>query len=282
MVFFLRLQPFFSMLRPRTPSTPTVVVADEDGMTSPNKIAAPHTTRNVLRFALETLSEVSSNIPFGEILSSVINPLLKIADRIEQTSANNKDLAELATRIGILAPIVSDMVTGNVEGCRIIETLRDQLQLIKRDLAAMIRCTEEIQSITEDLGKTKKTKKLQDFFNSAEIAAIVARHNLVLDRLITDALFVLSREHMKVVQRALLKWQASGSFDAQFKFGHITGGVGGTGGKGRIGGHGGIGEGPKLAVGAGQSWKVEKISGALLFVYATYSAVPSGSADELH
>jgi hypothetical protein len=43
----------------------------------------PHTGRNVLKFALSTLSSVSSNIPFGSVLSSVIDPLLNIINRIE-------------------------------------------------------------------------------------------------------------------------------------------------------------------------------------------------------
>jgi transcriptional regulator len=43
----------------------------------------PHTGRNALKFALKTLSSVSSNIPFGSVLSSVIDPLFDIADRIE-------------------------------------------------------------------------------------------------------------------------------------------------------------------------------------------------------
>jgi hypothetical protein len=44
---------------------------------------AAHTGRNILTLTLRTLSSVSSNIPFGSILSSAIDPLLDITERIE-------------------------------------------------------------------------------------------------------------------------------------------------------------------------------------------------------
>ncbi|KAJ6587891.1 hypothetical protein B0H19DRAFT_1057192 [Mycena capillaripes] len=56
----------------------------------PNKISTTthipetlHTGRNVLKFALSTPSSVSSYILFGSVLSSVIDPLLDIFNRIE-------------------------------------------------------------------------------------------------------------------------------------------------------------------------------------------------------
>ncbi|KAJ6587889.1 hypothetical protein B0H19DRAFT_1366685 [Mycena capillaripes] len=64
----------------------------------------PHTRRNVLKFALSTLSSVSNNIPFGSNLSSALGPLLDIVNRIEQTLVNTQDLVKLAAPIELLSP----------------------------------------------------------------------------------------------------------------------------------------------------------------------------------
>ncbi|KAJ7131566.1 hypothetical protein C8R43DRAFT_957062 [Mycena crocata] len=202
------------------------------------KIPGPHTARNVLKFSLQTLSKISSNIPFGEILGSVIDPLLEIADRIEQTSTNAVGLFDLATRIALLGPIVTEMAKiDESRGRKMAEALE-----------------REIKSITEDLRNAEKQNKLKDFFNSVETASIVANHNSALDRLVGDANFVNIHENMKYIREALLKWQSS-------PVALFEGGVGGTGGKAWIGGEGGDGEGPRVEMRPGEHWKVEKISG---------------------
>jgi hypothetical protein len=41
------------------------------------------TSKNAVKFVLETLNSVSSNIPFGSILGGVLQPLLAVTVRIE-------------------------------------------------------------------------------------------------------------------------------------------------------------------------------------------------------
>jgi hypothetical protein len=62
----------------------------------------PHTGRNILKFALKTLSTISSNIPFGSVLSSVIDPLLDIVNRIE------------VSRIRLIAQLILTRIPANV------------------------------------------------------------------------------------------------------------------------------------------------------------------------
>ncbi|KAJ7466552.1 hypothetical protein FB451DRAFT_1261187 [Mycena latifolia] len=94
--------------------------------------AGLHTAQNVLTTTLRMLSSVSSNIPFGSILSSVIDPLLDITDRIQQVSTNAQGLAELAARIELLTPIVSDLAIHKPEkGRAIVEALKRSVECSK-------------------------------------------------------------------------------------------------------------------------------------------------------
>ncbi|KAJ7735878.1 hypothetical protein DFH07DRAFT_779897 [Mycena maculata] len=132
-----------------------------------------HTGRNVLRVALKTLSSVSSNIPFGSVLSSVIDPLLDIADRIEQTSVNAQGLIQLAARIELLAPLVSEMANERPQQGRVI------VEALQR----------ELQSITKDLDDAYSHGKLNQFFNGTDNASSLSKHNQNLARTIADATY---------------------------------------------------------------------------------------------
>ncbi|KAF7373294.1 hypothetical protein MSAN_00538500 [Mycena sanguinolenta] len=63
----------------------------------------------MLKYALTTLGLISSSIPVTGILGSVIDPILDITERIEQTSDNATGLTQLALRIERLTPIVIQM-----------------------------------------------------------------------------------------------------------------------------------------------------------------------------
>jgi hypothetical protein len=104
-----------------------------------------------LKFSLTTLSGIARNIPCVAMLSSVIDPLLAIADRIEvkptfttidavlpfyiqQTAANKKGLVELAIRLDLLTPILSKTATKD-------ESLgTDVVEAVKRSLVPSTLC----------------------------------------------------------------------------------------------------------------------------------------------
>ncbi|KAJ7182339.1 hypothetical protein C8R43DRAFT_3179 [Mycena crocata] len=156
-------------IRRHDPTT-DVVTTQTDQSSTPKYTDTAHTALNVLKFSLETLDTVSNNIPLAAILSSVIGPILDIVDRIEQTSANKEGLAELAARIELLAPIVSEMAENNpVQGQKIIEALE-----------------REFESIARDLATAREQGRLSRFFNSADTASSLSKHNCVLAQLIGD------------------------------------------------------------------------------------------------
>ncbi|KAF8174632.1 hypothetical protein K438DRAFT_113820 [Mycena galopus ATCC 62051] len=70
---------------------------------------ARRTASNALYFALKTLSSISNNVPMAGALGAIIEPLLDITSRIEQSSVNAEGLIQLAARIERLAPIVEEM-----------------------------------------------------------------------------------------------------------------------------------------------------------------------------
>ncbi|KAJ6537349.1 hypothetical protein DFH09DRAFT_1369110 [Mycena vulgaris] len=139
---------------------------------------APKTAQNVLKVSLMTLSSVACNIPFGAVLSSVIDPLLNITDRIEQTSSNTRGLIELATRIELLTPVVS-------------KTAKERSA---RDRFIVDALNQELQSITKDLGDARSQGKFEQFFNSTDNASSLARHNAALTKMIADSTFVTVHE----------------------------------------------------------------------------------------
>ncbi|KAJ7717545.1 hypothetical protein B0H16DRAFT_436717 [Mycena metata] len=201
------------------------------------------TTRNVLKFSLSTLSTISANIPFGSGLSAVIEPLLTIVDRIEQMSSNAQGLVELAARIELLAPVVSEMAE-NPGGSKIIERLQ-----------------RELESITTDLEAARTHGKLNQFFNSDDNSSSLQKHNMTLAQLIADSTMVTVHEVLKSVQEFQ---QSRFEFDTEptFELGDITGGFGGAGSSGlRIGGQGGDGEGPTIDMDPEYRWKMGDVSG---------------------
>ncbi|KAF7373307.1 hypothetical protein MSAN_00540000 [Mycena sanguinolenta] len=131
------------------------------------------TAVNVLLFALRTLSNITSNIPMAGVLSGIIDPLLDIVGQIQQTSANERSLAELAARVERLTPIVTQMAqydpkTGQV----IVQRLQQELELM-----------------TEDLKMASARGKLTQFFNNVSNASTLQKTNTALDRMITDSMF---------------------------------------------------------------------------------------------
>ncbi|KAJ7504853.1 hypothetical protein B0H11DRAFT_2343182 [Mycena galericulata] len=259
-------KPFFFH---KTPRRPHAVTIPEDKCTSPfseqphktlseeddNRLPtqsrgseATHTTFNALKLALTTLSAVSSNIPLAGVLSGVIDPLLAIADRIQQTSDNKKGLVELASRIELLAPVLCE--TGKSE--------QAQLQLVK----ALHR---ELDSIKEDLEAASSRGILTQFFNSADNSSSLAKHNTTLTQMISDATFATVNEVLKTLQTLEFKFSQSppGVGDEGInEMGNITGSFGGTGGHARIGGQGGEGEGPQLDISTQDPsrWRIGDIS----------------------
>ncbi|KAJ7502692.1 hypothetical protein B0H11DRAFT_2188470 [Mycena galericulata] len=217
---------------------------------------ATHTAINVLKLALTTLSAVSSNIPLAGVLSGVIDPLLAIADRIQQTSDNQKGLVELSARIELLAPVLSE--TGNnrrIQG-QLVEALN---RLLERRVLYR-----ELYSIKEDLDAASSRGTLAQFFNSEDNSSSLAKHNATLTQMIADSTFSTVNEVLKNVQA--LEWKFSQSPPAVGaeginEMGNITGGLGGTGGHARTGGQGGEGDGPQLDISAQERWKIGDISG---------------------
>ncbi|KAJ6580358.1 hypothetical protein DFH09DRAFT_1309685 [Mycena vulgaris] len=216
-----------------------------------------HTAKNVLKVALKTLSSVSSNIPFGSILSSVINPLLDITDRIEVT------LHRL--------PSCKHMIEYYYSKSQQIAKPEQSQGLVE----ALQR---ELQSITKDLNDAQAQGRLEQFFNSADTSSSLAKHNMTLAQMIADYTFVAIHEVLKALQDLerenlqcpigsqgkLFSDLLSLAFIpgvGRIEMGDITGGFGGTGGSARMGGEGGEGEGPTLEMHSEEHWKVGDISG---------------------
>ncbi|KAJ7450534.1 hypothetical protein FB451DRAFT_1285452 [Mycena latifolia] len=221
---------------------------EADSLSRLPRAEAPRTARNALILALQTLSSVARNTPIGAFLSSAIDALLDIANRIEQVAGNTQGLAELAARIEFLTPIVSEMLEDSPEKSRVV------INALRR----------ELQSITEDLNDAISQNKLEQFFNSADTASSVAKHNTTLAQMIADSTFVAVHEVLKSLhdlERKLVESSAALIPPGQVEMGDIIGGFGGTGGSGRIGGEGGEGGGPKLEMSHDEDWKIGNISG---------------------
>ncbi|KAF8174665.1 hypothetical protein K438DRAFT_2023095 [Mycena galopus ATCC 62051] len=110
------------------------------------------TASHVLYFALKTLSSISNRC-------------------IEQSSVNEQGLIQLATRIERLTPIVEEMT----------ESDPDRGQAIVLDLQT------ELASMATDLEEASQRGKLNQFFNSADDASALSKHNTVLTQMIADS-----------------------------------------------------------------------------------------------
>ncbi|KAJ7352703.1 hypothetical protein DFH08DRAFT_1078313, partial [Mycena albidolilacea] len=238
----------------RTSPAPTAKRSDsqkksERGQESP--VIHPETIQtasNVLYFALRTLSSISSNIPLGGLLSGIIEPLLDITGRIQQTSANAQGLIQLAARIDRLTPILSDMAERDpIMG----QTIVDNLQ-------------QELWAMTKDLEVARSRGKLNQFFNSADNASSLERHNMALAQMIADSTLVTLNEVLKSLREMEnKKLQDPSSSEPPIVLSHVCGGLGGTGGNAHIGGEGGEGGGPQLRLDADERYKLDKISGGI-------------------
>jgi len=247
-----------SIRKLRTTPTPTVKthILDNTQISErslpeekPPPIISPDTLRtasNVLYFALRTLSSISSNIPFASVLSSIIDPLLDITMRIEQTSANAQGLVQLAARIELLTPIVSGMAKKNPNsGQTILEALQ-----------------QELQSIMKDLEAARSQGKLNQFFHSTDTASSLQKHNMTLAQMIADSTFVTVHEvPQSVHELERPKSQEFSPSEIQIVLGDVTGGLGSPGCNALVGGEGGEGEGPKLDINPDERRKVCNISG---------------------
>ncbi|KAJ7113617.1 hypothetical protein C8R44DRAFT_796795 [Mycena epipterygia] len=189
-------------------------------------------------------------MPMAAMLSSIIDPLLVIMERIEQTSDNQQGLNALAARIRVLTPIVSELAKNNsIQG-------RLMIQALER----------ELQSITQDLEAASLRSSLDQFFNSTHNASSLAKHNAILAQMIADSTLVTVHEVLKTVQDLEHSKILQSSPPIEIiERADITGGLGGPGGRGRTGGQGGDGEGPQLAIRTDELQKLGNVSGEFLF-----------------
>ncbi|KAJ7875256.1 hypothetical protein B0H14DRAFT_61608 [Mycena olivaceomarginata] len=180
----------FPVRKART--VPTTKRSDSErksGQDIPQKkpLITPETVRtasNVLDFALRTLSTISSGIPLGGALSGIIEPLLEITGRIQQSSVNEQGLIQLATRIERITPIVTELA----------ETNPNKSQAIVQELLW------ELVLITRDLDAARSRGKLNQFFNSAYNASSLEKHNMALAKMIADSTLVTVNEVLRLLR----------------------------------------------------------------------------------
>ncbi|KAJ7715212.1 hypothetical protein B0H16DRAFT_510210 [Mycena metata] len=199
--FFRRLSSFRKNRRRSPSSVPDATVQNDEEKPSGS---APPTGQNVLKFALQTLSVASANVPFASVLNAAIEPLLAVTDRIEQISFNTQGLFELTARIELLTPIVSEMGE-NLRGEKIIDGLK-----------------REFQSITNDLDVAQLRGKLHQFFNSVDNTSSLQKHNAILAQLIADATLLTVHEVLKSV-RDIERTKFQLDVSSTFELGDITG-----------------------------------------------------------
>ncbi|KAJ6508648.1 hypothetical protein C8R45DRAFT_1169130 [Mycena sanguinolenta] len=196
------------------------------------------TAANVLVFSLKTLSGISTSIPVVGALSGIIDTVLEIVGQVQQTSANEQSLAQLAARIERLTPIVTQIAKDDpLKGQDIVDKLR-----------------KELAWMAEQLNAAKARGKLAQFFNSADNSSIIQMHNMALDQMIADSTFLTVQEVAKSLR------DLENSKLQQFNT-DITGGTGGDGGRGDIGGEGGEGDGPQVDMDPDERAQIGKISG---------------------
>ncbi|KAJ7835353.1 hypothetical protein B0H14DRAFT_2796630 [Mycena olivaceomarginata] len=174
------------------------------------------TSKNAVKFVLETLNSVSSNIPFGSILGGVLQPLLAVTVRIEQTSENAEGLLQLAACIRGIT--------------QILESGKPNEGLVK-DLKR------ELRSITKDLNATTSRRKLWQFLDSLDIVSSLAKHNNRLTQMICTATLSDSHRVLTILTEIQAKLE---NVDEGI---NISGGRGGSGGSE---GEGGRGSGPQV------------------------------------
>ncbi|KAJ7147223.1 hypothetical protein C8R46DRAFT_1359762 [Mycena filopes] len=194
---------------------------------------APKTALNGLIFALTTLSTVSKNIPAGKVLSAVIDPLLAITKRLEQSSANAKGFVALSTRLDLIRPMVSQMTKSELEPHQ--KVVLDALEGV-------------LKSITSELAAVSTQKQLSQFFNSEDNTSSIAKHNTTLTQIIVDATYYGVQVTLRNLERMRLEQSSRAEGPNAPKLKTFGGGIGGAGGLalGGVGGKGGVGDAPQV------------------------------------
>ncbi|KAK7055074.1 hypothetical protein R3P38DRAFT_1343415 [Favolaschia claudopus] len=163
---------------------------------------AGRTAWNAFSLALTTLSDVSSQIPLATPLSGIIDSVLTLAGRIEQTTANAAGFTQLASRIELLTPVVKDMAENNPNGKGqiLVEKLKTEMLSMKNDF------------------ETAKTEgRLARFLNSGDNMATIAKHNTTLAQLIADSTLANTAEVLKLLRESENS-KVQGSLDPEATF----------------------------------------------------------------
>ncbi|KAK7045033.1 hypothetical protein R3P38DRAFT_3177257 [Favolaschia claudopus] len=195
------------------------------------------TALNAFSLALTTLSAVSSQIPLATPLGGIIDSLLALAGRIEQTSANAAGFAQLAARIEWLTPVVKDLAQNEPGRGRVI----------------VGRLESALRSMKEDFEAAKGEGRLARFLNSDDNKGVIEKHNAMLAQLIADSTLATMAEVLKRLRESESQYRSKSPVEAEetFVMGDLAGGCGGSGGNATgIGGDGGPGDGPQLVVDA--------------------------------
>ncbi|KAK7029869.1 hypothetical protein R3P38DRAFT_2932081 [Favolaschia claudopus] len=187
------------------------------------------TAFNALYVSLRTLSAVSSRIPMGTPLSAVIDPLLDLTDRLEQTSINTNNIDQIAGANRAAHP----------SGQIFVDSLKRS--------AKRFGGTRELYSISMELQAAQVEGKLAQFFNADYNMAIIEKHNMALAQLIADSTLVTVHEvliSLRALEDQTSKTKAPVAYPVTGKEISRIRGMGGYGF--HAGGEGGLGEGPKL------------------------------------
>ncbi|KAF8146026.1 hypothetical protein K438DRAFT_1991194 [Mycena galopus ATCC 62051] len=114
---------------------------------------------------------------------------------IQQSSVNAQGLIQLATRIERLTPIVEEMAKSDLD----------------RSQAIVLGLQTELTSMATDLKAASQRGKLNQFFNSADDASALSKHNMVLAQMIADSTLVGVQEVLKSLRELeASKLRASG------------------------------------------------------------------------
>nr|GAT50622.1 predicted protein [Mycena chlorophos] len=234
---FLRKLHLKRKVKPRKPTTTAqpqpVDVAEKAPLVRPETLS---TAKHAFVLALRTLGSISGNIPFGSVLNSVIDPLLDIMDRVEETAENQQGFLQLASRVHMLEPIIQQK-KANEPACKeIVEALGN-----------------ELKSIHEDIEQALHQGTIASFFNSQDNASGIVRHNVNLTQLIGDS----TQQSINEVLKTLKEIQAG----LKVTIKDNQGGLGGAGGNAFMGGAGGAGEGPAVEIDADNVRWISEISG---------------------
>ncbi|KAF7373290.1 hypothetical protein MSAN_00538000 [Mycena sanguinolenta] len=203
----------------------------------------PNTNRTAsgsLQAALNTLGSVASTPSVRANLIPVIDNLIATTKRVEETTANTKGLAELAARIELLVPILS----------QISEKNSNEEKTFIADLQR------ELQALTKDLQAAYARGQLDQFFNIS-----IEKYNTTLTQMVADLTVVTVHEVLRKVER--LKTSELSKSGTQDVLGDVTGGLGDAGSSAHIGSQGGEGEGPQLNMDPAHRLKIGKVSGGI-------------------